>query len=183
MGNETLPAPDGDVLVTPRLRLVPLRVDHAVEMAGVLADPALNAFIGGRPPSTDELRATYRRQVAGRSPDGAEGWHNWIVRTRDPDEAVGFVQATIRDGGRLADVAWVVGVPWQGRGFATEAARAMVAWLEARGAVTVTAHVRPGHAASERIAERAGLAATDEVEDGETIWRRDAPAQRPGAAP
>jgi RimJ/RimL family protein N-acetyltransferase len=153
-------------------------------MAGVLADAALYAFTGGCPPSADELRARYRHQVVGRSPDGGEAWCNWIVRMRDPDVAVGFVQATIADGGRVADVAWVIGVPWQGRGFATEAARAMVAWLEARGATTVTAHVHPDHVASGRVAERAGLVASDDVVDGERVWRREAPrysAHRLGA--
>ncbi len=181
--NETLPPPDGEVLDTLRLRLVPLRVEDADDMAGVLAEAALYEFTGGSPPTRDELRARYRRQIARRSPDGAEAWHNWIVRTRDPDEAVGFVQATITGGGCTADIAWVIGVPWQGRGLATEAARAMVAWIEARGTATITAHVHPGHRASERVAERAGLAATDVVRDGERLWRRDASTHRPGTEP
>jgi RimJ/RimL family protein N-acetyltransferase len=182
-GNESPPSPGGEVVATARLRLVPLRIEDAVEMTGVLADPALYAFTGGFPPSRDELRARYRHQVVGRSPDGREAWHNWMVRTRDPDEAVGFVQATITDGGGVADIAWVVGVPWQGRGFGTEAARAMVEWLEARGAVTITAHVHPDHAASARVAERAGLVATDSVEDGERVWHRDVSAHQAGAEP
>jgi RimJ/RimL family protein N-acetyltransferase len=140
-------------------------------MVRVLADPALYVFTGGGPPSFDELRARYGLQVAGRSPDGAEAWFNWIVRTNDPDEAVGYLQATVTDHGSVADIAWVIGTPWQGRGFATEAARAIVPWLRERGAVTVTAHVHPGHVASERVAERAGLAVTDAVEDGERVWR------------
>jgi RimJ/RimL family protein N-acetyltransferase len=164
----------GEVLATAHLRLVPLRIEDADDMAGVLADPALYAFTGGCAPSQDELRARYRRQVLGRSPDGREAWHNWIVRTRDPDEAVGFVQATLTVGGRNADIAWVIGVPWQGRGFAAEAARAMVAWLDARGVATITAHIHPDHVASARVAARAGLEVTREMEDGERVWRRPA---------
>ena len=181
--HEAAPPPGGEVLVTARLRLVPLRIEDAAEMVHVLGDPELYAFTGGGPPSVDDLRDRYRYQVVGWSPDGREAWHNWIVRTQDLDEAVGFVQATITDGGRVADIAWVIGVPWQGNGFATEAARAIVAWLEVRGAATVTAHVHPDHVASERVAARAGLAVTDAVEDGERVWRRDVSAQRPGAEP
>jgi RimJ/RimL family protein N-acetyltransferase len=59
----------------------------------------------------------------------------------------------------------------------------MIEWLEARGAVTITAHVHPDHAASQRVAERAGLVATDEVEDGERVWRRGVSAHRAGAKP
>jgi len=146
-------------------------------MADVLADAALYAFTGGRPPSPDELRARYRHQVVGWSPDGREAWRNWIVRTLDPDEAVGFVQSTTTNSGRVADIAWVIGVPWQGRGFATEAARTLVAWLETHGVTTITAHVHPDHAASVRVAERAGLLATNAVEDGERIWRLDLTAR------
>ncbi|GAA3089608.1 hypothetical protein GCM10010449_11700 [Streptomyces rectiviolaceus] len=42
---------------TARLVLVPLQVGHADEMADVLADPALHAFIGGRPDDPQALRA------------------------------------------------------------------------------------------------------------------------------
>jgi len=67
---------------------------------------------------------------AGRSPDGREEWCNWILRREPGGEAVGYVQATISGEGRRAEIAWVVGLPWQGRGYATEAARALVGWLD-----------------------------------------------------
>jgi RimJ/RimL family protein N-acetyltransferase len=76
----------------------------------------------------------------------------------------------VTDGG--ADLAWVVGVPWQGRGYATEAARGVAAWLLERGVTTITAHIRDGHQPSEVVAERIGLVRTDTVEDGEIVWRR-----------
>ncbi len=158
-------------LVTPRLRMDPLRVEDAEAMRGVLADPALYRFTGGEPPTLDSLRRRYAAQVAGASPDGSERWHNWILRLTAGGEAIGFVQATVTDEGRRADIAWVIGVPWQGLGYASEAAVALVAWLRGAGAATITAHVHPDHEASARVAARAGLAATDEVEDGERVWR------------
>ncbi len=172
-----------EILATRRLTLVPLRIEDATEMAGVLSDIPLYSFTGGNPPTARELGARYRVQVAGRSPDGAETWCNWIVRTRDPDEAVGFVQATITDAGRVAEVAWLIGVPWQGRGFAVEAATAMVAWLEAQGVNRIKAHVRADHVASERVAARAGMALTGEIADGERVWARDGSQQGSGAGP
>jgi RimJ/RimL family protein N-acetyltransferase len=39
---------------------------------------------------------------------------------------------------------------------------------------TVTAYVHPGHAASQAVARRAGLSPTDEIVDGEVVWRRGA---------
>lgn len=159
-------------LATDRLDLVPLRVADAGEMVAVLADPALYAWIGGTPPRRADLVRQFRAQVAGRSPDGREEWHNWIVRERASGAATGFVQATIvLDGQPSAEIAWVIGTSWQGRGFATEAARALVAWLEARDVRSIVAHIHPDHAASAAVAGRAGLAPTDDFVEGERVWR------------
>jgi RimJ/RimL family protein N-acetyltransferase len=157
---------------TERLTLVPLTPGDADEMAGVLGDPHLHEFIGGDPPTLAELRDRYARLAAGPPPDQTEQWRNWIVRRRADGRAVGTVQATVTDGGAAAEVAWVVGVAWQGQGIASEAAAALVAWLEASGVRTVTAHVHPAHHASAAVAARAGLRPTGTYHDGEQLWRR-----------
>jgi RimJ/RimL family protein N-acetyltransferase len=63
----------------------------------------------------------------------------------------------------------VVGRQAQGRGYATEAARELVALLREAG-WTVTAHIHPAHLASQRVARAAGLSPAQEVEDGEVRW-------------
>ena len=84
-------------------------------------------------------------------------------------EAVGFVQGTVT--GDSSDVAWVGGVEWQGRGYASEAASAMCDWLATEGVQRFTAHIHPGHLASQRVAAFLGMQATDEIdEDGEAVW-------------
>jgi RimJ/RimL family protein N-acetyltransferase len=159
-----------ETIVTERLELVPLRVEDAAEMAVVLGDERLHEFIGGRPLALDELRDRYARLVAG-SGHADEEWLNWIVRLRDGSQAVGTVQATLHHAAGTAHVAWVIGFGWQGRGFATEAARALVDWLRGRGVGEILAHVHPEHRASARVAERAGLEPTGELDDGEQVWR------------
>jgi len=162
---------------TRRLRLVPISEADAEEMALVLGDPRLHEFIGGRPLGALELRAQYRRWAAG-SGNPEELWLNWVVRLRATGEAVGFVQATMarQAGGRVAaEAAWVTGVPWQGRGFAGEAAAALVGWLTQAGVAEVTACIHPQHRASERVAERAGFALTSATVKGERVWRFEAP--------
>lgn len=165
--------PDDDVpLRTSRLDLEPLRVEHADELAPVLADDQLYTFTGGVPPTPAELRERYRRQVVGRSPDGTERWSNWILRRREDGQVVGYVQATTRQAaGVEAEVAWVVGTAYQGRGYAGEAVRAMIGRLREQGVPTVIAYIHPGHAASQRVARAAGLAPTTSVVDGEVRWR------------
>lgn len=164
-------------LTSDRLLLEPLRVDHAEVMTPVLSDPDMYVFTGGAPPTVDELRSRYARQVVGGSADGSQRWLNWVVRRRTDNEsvgeAVGFVQATVVDanGRPDAEVAWVIGTAHQGNGFAHEAAGLMATWLRQQGIVTIFAHVHPDHAASEGVAERIGLSATDRVEDGEVRWQ------------
>lgn len=160
---------DAEEISTDRLDLLPLRVDHADEMAVALSDPDLHIFIGGAPASPDELRSRYERMLAGPEEAG-RSWCNWVIRLREDDCLVGTVQATITPE-REAEIAWVVGVPWQGRGIATEAADALVAWLSRQRVGSVIAHVHPRHAASGAVARSVGLTPTTEVHDGEILWR------------
>ena len=161
--------PPAAPIETSRLTLVPLRAADAEEMAGVLGAASLYQFTGGEPPTAGELRERYEIQVGGGPPDGDEAWRNWIVREGADGPATGYVQATIT--GDVADVAWVIGEPWQGRGYASEATQAMVAWLARHGVRTVTAHIHPEHEASAAVADRVGLKPTLSVEDGERVWR------------
>ncbi|PAZ16258.1 GNAT family N-acetyltransferase [Streptomyces sp. SA15] len=156
---------------TRRLDLLPLRVEHAEEMAVVLSDPALHTFIGGTPDSPQALRSRYQRMTAG-SGDPAISWLNWVIRLRDKSCLTGTVQATVSRSahGLVAEIAWVVGTPWQGRGIATEAAQGLVAWLSRQPVHTVIAHIHPEHRASAAVAAAAGLAPTDAWQEGEIRW-------------
>jgi RimJ/RimL family protein N-acetyltransferase len=164
--------PTAELLETERLVLEPLRVDHAVEMAPLLDDERLHEFTGGAPATLRELHERYATLVAGWSSDESEGWLNWIVRLRGSGAAAGYVQATLtREHEQLvAAIAWVIGVPYQGHGYAREAAEAMVEWLRGSGVATFVAYVHPDHRASIGVARRLAMTATDEVVDGETRW-------------
>jgi RimJ/RimL family protein N-acetyltransferase len=165
------PRPDDLGIETDRLRLSPLDPADADELAAVLDDERLHEFIGGAPLGVDELRDQYARMVAG--PDGVdEVWLNWVVRRIEGGRPLGTVQATLtRDGGGWrGEVAWVIGTAAQGKGYATEAAVALVRWLREHGVDRITANVHPDHHASASVAHRAGLRLTDRVLDGERVW-------------
>ena len=156
-------------LHTDRLVLTPLAVEDADEMAQVLSAPSLYTHIGGSPPSAEELRARYERQVAGPT-GGDEAWLNWIIR--EAGRAVGFVQATVRsDGDRwMARVAWLVGSESQGRGVARESAQALLEHLKAHGVAFVEATVADDNTASVAVARHMRMRRSDRQEAGEAVW-------------
>ncbi|MCQ1953751.1 GNAT family N-acetyltransferase [Arthrobacter sp. zg-Y238] len=164
-----------ELITTDRFTLEPLGVHHAAEMTKVLAGTAIYKYIGGQAPTAQELANRYAAQSVGSSPDGRETWLNWIIR--EQGRSIGFVQATVEADGPTSDVAWVVGEAFQGRGAATEAARAMVTWLRRRQPpVRITASIHPENTASSSVARHLGLTPSGHFDaDGEELWD-DAPA-------
>lgn len=165
-----MPLAAAEVLISDRLTLMPLSVEDASEMQPVLAEPELYRFTGGSPPDLEQLERRFTLQCAD-SPEPAVAWRNWIVRRSEDGRAVGFVQATVT--GDLAAVAWLIGVPWQGQGIASEATAAMCTWLAARGIARLEAHIHPDHHASAKVARAVGLSPTGQLDaDGEHVWAR-----------
>lgn len=155
-------------IVTERLILEPLRVEHADEMVDVLAPEELYVFDGGHPPTLDGLRERYRFQIAGSGTPDAE-WRNWIIRTISDQRAIGYVQADITP--TEAELAWVLGLADQGNGYAAEAVSGMRDQLSAEGSTRFQAFIHPDHVASQAVAVRVGLARTGEIDDdGEEKW-------------
>ena len=152
-------------LGTSRLRLEPLVVAHADAMFVVLSDVALHRDLDQSPPhSLAALRERYAKLATRRSPDGREQWLNWIVCL--DDAAMGFVQATVRTD-RSAWIAYLFARAHHGRGYATEATRAMIDHLVDRYDVaTFRATVEATNAPSIRLLQRVGFHLADAAEAG-----------------
>jgi len=161
-------------IVTSRLIVSPLVPDDADEMFEVLDDERMHEFTGGRPRTLAELRSRYRRLAVSHATEDSELWFNWVVRVSGANRSVGVMQATVAADGSTADVAWEIGVPFQGQGFASESAAAVVQWLIDQGVPVIRAFVHPDHVASERVATHAGLNPTLDRVDGEVVWSRRA---------
>jgi len=150
---------------TDRLTLRRWRAEDREPFAAINADPEVMRFIGtgavlGRGLS-DDLIARFEREWSER------GFGLWALSARDdPDEALlGFCGLTVpmflpsvlpavEVGWRLARDAW-------GRGYATEAARAAVAFGldEARGIQEILAIVDPANERSLRVCSKLGMTA------------------------
>jgi RimJ/RimL family protein N-acetyltransferase len=163
---------DGDCeLETTRLTLIPMVRQDAEELFQILKDVAMHTYIGGNPPlDIGEVREHLARWESRCSPDGDEIWLNWTLRTKSQQTVIGYVQASIGDAG--ASLAWVVGVPFQGRGYAAEASRAVAHWLTRAQRITrLSANIHPEHLASQSIARKLGLERSSErTSEGEEVW-------------
>jgi len=142
-------------IVTARLVLEPLVVEHAPAMFEILRDPELYRFLDyGPAPDVEHLQRVYAQLATRASPDGREQWLNWIV-FRD-DAPIGFVQATI-DPVRSAEIAYVFARAQWGNGYAREATAAMIDELrDTYAVVRLTATVDEGNARSITLLERVG---------------------------
>jgi RimJ/RimL family protein N-acetyltransferase len=169
-----LPPDTALVVHTARLRLDPIVGADANDLFAVLDDIRLHRFIGGTPPTLEQLRACLARWQTRISSDGEKLWLNWVVRRAAPCTAVGYVQATVT--GEGAELAYVIGTDWSGQGIATEAVAAVCGWLRALGVVELHAHIHPDHFGSAAVARHVGLVPTGRIrDDGEELWvvRRD----------
>lgn len=154
---------------TDRLSLQPLRPADAEDLFGIMCDPAIGAPMGELPPkSAAVMRKRIEEWMRGPGPGKDERWLNWLVRTQD-GSPVAHLGATVQ--GSLAWLAWIVTVEQQRRGYATEAAHAIMGHLATSGVRTFAASIPEGHEASEGVARHLGLLATDQTVHGERVWR------------
>lgn len=159
-------------LETDSLRLTPMVECDTDALFRLLKDPEIHVFTGGHPPaSADYVTARIRRRESRRSPAGDELWLNWTLRLIADQSVVGYVQAGVTEG--KADMAWVVGVPYQRRGYASEASQRVLQWLRDHlGVHEVRANIHPDHVASHRVARNIGLLKSGErTDEGEEVWR------------
>jgi len=150
-------------LATERLRLEPLAAEHADLLAGMDADPAVMAHVGGRALSRDESRAALARRTDPAADARGLGWWagfqgdvfvGWWCLALDQDPS------TAELGYRLPRSAW-------GRGLATEASRAVLDHgFGSVGLDSVWAETRDTNLASQNVLTKSGLRLVSTSDDG-----------------
>ena len=155
---------------SPRLEFRPLTIE-AIEALIAGDREALEAETLVRfpdplsaPPEMDHALPAMRDSLRD-DPESAV-WGPFLIVAKETGEAVGsagFSSEPSRDGQR--ELGYSVYPSFQGRGIASEAASALVAWaLTQPGTRGVRATIPPWHVASQRVAARAGLRRTDRTE-------------------
>ncbi|GGE92740.1 GNAT family N-acetyltransferase [Stappia taiwanensis] len=148
-------------LTTARLRLRGHRIEDFDECAALWADPGVVRHITGTP-STREQSWSRLLRYAGHWVHLGFGY--WAIEERTTGLYVG--EAGFADYRRdiepslegCAEAGWLIAPRWQGRGFATEAVSALVAWGDRNLPQDMMAcMISPENMASVRVAERVGF--------------------------
>lgn len=171
-----------------RLLLLPMTValiDALIAGDETGADAALDVRFPAPfrpPPETDDVLDVFRGQVAG----GTDFPPYLIVRAADR-AVIGSAGTSAPDHDGVVVLGYGVYPEHEGHGYATEAATALCRARLADDRVRlVRATIPLGHTASERVAGRAGLSATDHVveEDGRRLryWESTRDEDHRGAA-
>ena len=163
-----------DQLETPRLALRRSRPGDAAAIAAYRSDPEVHRYQGWERTDAEGVREEIEAMAA-RAPGDPDGWVQFSVETRDTGRLVGDVGMSVAEGEpEVMKIGYTMDPTFQGRGYATEAVRALVDYaFETLGADTVRAYASAENLPSIRVAEKAGLALVERFErtyEGET-WQ------------
>lgn len=152
----------GNVLETARLRLRPLTASEADIEAWIElhADPRVNEFVG----SYTRERAVQRLEIVERQ-WATRGHGLFAVESLEDGRFLGRSGLQYWEQWDEVEAAWTYRFDAQGKGYATEAASAFLAWgWRTLDVTSVTAMIDPRNTPSARVAERLGFTERDREE-------------------
>jgi RimJ/RimL family protein N-acetyltransferase len=154
------PAVQVPVIETARLKLRGHRLDDFIPCAAMWADPTVTRHIGGKPFTEEESWTRLLRYVGHWA---LLGFGYWVVEEKAMGSfagEIGFANYKRKLEPSLngvPEIGWVLATEAQGRGYATEAARAVVAWGDAHlGSSRTVCIIHPENLQSIRVAEKCG---------------------------
>ncbi len=170
---------DPNRVITERLVLIPL----SLELVSLLQSDTRQAAarMGANVPE-DWLSPDLRdylplyRQIVEKDPEAAV-WGIWTMVRREEPRIVGDIGFKGRpDTSGAVDIGYGVRAEHEGKGYATEAARGLIAWAFTQPSVRrVTADCLASNAASIRVLEKAGMRRLGLRPDGLIGWERPRP--------
>ncbi|HXY71629.1 MAG TPA: GNAT family N-acetyltransferase, partial [Actinomycetota bacterium] len=145
-------------IATQRLSIRRSRPGDAATISAYRSDPEVHRYQGWD--STDVASITEEiEEMAARSPGDPGGWVQFTVEERDGGPLVGDVGMSPADGEPgVIKIGYTISPAFQGRGYATEAVRALIAYaFRTLGADVVRAYASAENAPSIRVAEKVGM--------------------------
>ena len=156
-----------DILETGRCRVRETTVEDVDSFYQIYAEPSVTAYM-------ENLFADREEEIA-YTKDYIEkvyafyGYGMWTVLEKEEGAVIGRVGIIWREGYDLPELGFVIGVPWQRKGYAFEVCEAVLCYAkEELSMEQVQALVRPGNEKSLRLCEKLGFVRSGETEaDGE----------------
>ena len=148
------------VIETERLILRGHRLDDFATVAAMWADPIVTRFIGGKPSTREESWSRLTRYVGHWQ---LLGFGYWAVEVKGEGQHIGDVgfadwkRDIVPSLEGMPEAGWVFAPQVHGRGVATEAVKAFVAWGDRHfQGKTTTCIIAPENTASIGVAEKCG---------------------------
>jgi RimJ/RimL family protein N-acetyltransferase len=161
MTNSGFPAVEVPVIETKRLRLRGHRREDFRDCAAMWADPIVTRYIGAEPLSTEDAWTKFLRYVGHWS---VMGFGFWAIEEKDSGRFIGelgladFKRDITPSLSDAPELGWVLAVGAHGKGYATEALQAVIAWGEAHlGPARTVCLINPENLASIRVAKKCGF--------------------------
>jgi RimJ/RimL family protein N-acetyltransferase len=152
--------PEVPTLETEHLKLRGHRLDDFPHCAAMWADPNVTRYIGGKPLTEEEAWTKFLRYAGHWSLLGFGYWAAEEKATGNFAGELGFadykrdLEPSLKG---VPEIGWVLASHAQGKGYATEAVRAIVAWGDAHFQSPRTACIiAPENLASIRVAVKCG---------------------------
>jgi RimJ/RimL family protein N-acetyltransferase len=160
-------------LVTERLLLRRSRPEDAETISAYRRDPDVNRYQGWKRTDPEGVRREIE-EMAGRVPGEPGGWVQLTVEEGRGGLLVGDVGLSLADDEPgVIKVGYTIAPEFQGRGYGTEAVRALVAYaLDTLGADVVRAYADAENVPSIRVAEKVGMRLVERFEgrDSNEVW-------------
>ncbi len=157
-----------EILQTARCRVRETTVEDVDSFYQIYREPSVTAYM-------EELFAEREEEIA-YTRDYIEkvyafyGYGMWTVLEKESGAVIGRAGIVWREGYELPELGFVIGVPWQGKGYAYEVCGAILRYAKEELAMErVQALVRTGNERSLRLCEKLGFAHFGETEiEGKT---------------
>ena len=150
------------IVETARLVLRGHRLDDFEASFAMWSDPVVTRYIGGKP-STEQQ--TWSRLMGYVGHWSLMGFGYWVIEEKSSGRFVGeagfadfrrVIAASMRD---VPEIGWTLASRFHGKGYATEAVRAVVAWGDVRfGPARTVCLINAENLASIRVAQKCGYA-------------------------
>lgn len=147
------------MLETSRLHLRPHRLSDLDAISAIYGDAAVMRHIGGQPLSREDV---WHRLLRYHGHWSLLGFGLWALVERATGRVIGdagfanFHRGLGPDFDSVPEAAWILAAAAHGRGYASEAMSAALAWRDAPGKARSVCMIMPGNAASLRLAARLG---------------------------